>query len=41
MKKLGLDPTNPVDNVTYAKMLYDSQGWKPWACVTLGYIAMR
>ncbi len=30
-KKLGLDLTNFVDNMTYARHLYESQGLKPWS----------
>jgi len=30
-KKLGLDMNNPVDNVKFARMLYDEQGLAPWS----------
>lgn len=32
MEKLGLDPFDVEDNVAFARMLYDEQGWKPWVC---------
>ena len=34
LAELGLDPLNIEDNVAYARMLYDEQGWTPWVCFT-------
>ncbi len=30
VKALGLDMNNPIDNIHYAKILYDEQGLTPW-----------
>lgn len=30
LDKLGLDRRNTDDNITYARMLYDSEGLRPW-----------
>lgn len=30
VKALGLDMNNPIDNIAYARMLYDEQGLTPW-----------
>lgn len=32
LEALGLDPWNPADNIAFARMLYDEQGWRPWVC---------
>ena len=32
MAKLGLNPMEPEDNIKFAKILYDEQGWSPWTC---------
>lgn len=34
MKRLGLDPMDARDNIKFARMLYDKEGWRPWSCVT-------
>ena len=36
LESLGLDKFDPEDNVKFARMLYDEQGWKPWVCHTKG-----
>ena len=36
LEELGLDIWDPEDNVKYARILYDEQGWKPWVCHTRG-----
>lgn len=36
MEELGLDIWNPEDNVAFARILYEEQGWKPWVCFTKG-----
>jgi hypothetical protein len=28
----GMDPYNPVENITIARRLYDESGWRPWVC---------
>ena len=32
MARLGLDPWSVEDNVTFARMLYKEEGWRPWVC---------
>ncbi len=32
MEELGLDKYDPEDNVRFARILYDEQGFKPWVC---------
>ena len=34
LEELGLDIWNPIDNVKFARMLYDERGWQPWVCHT-------
>lgn len=36
MKALGLDKWNPEDNVAFARMLYEENGWTPWVCHSQG-----
>ena len=35
---LGLDPFDPTDNLTFARMLYEESGWIPWVCYTKNLI---
>jgi hypothetical protein len=35
IKEMGLDVNNIVDNLTFARMLYDEQGATPWVCRNL------
>lgn len=35
LKELGLDKFDVDDNLTFARILYDERGWKPWACNNL------
>lgn len=39
LKELGLDRYDPEDAATFARILYDEQGWHPWVCYRK--IAMR
>ena len=32
MEELGLDKYDPEDNATFARILYEEQGWRPWTC---------
>jgi len=32
LEKLGLDIWDPEDNVEFARILYNEQGWTPWVC---------
>ena len=32
MDELGLDKWDVEDNVTFARMLYEESGWRPWVC---------
>jgi hypothetical protein len=41
MKELGLDIWDPEDNVAFARILYDEQGWTPWVCHTKGLAYAR
>lgn len=34
LNELGLDKWNPEDNVAFARMLYEENGWRPWVCHT-------
>lgn len=34
LEELGFDIWDPVDNVKFARMLYDEQEWQPWVCHT-------
>lgn len=36
LEQLGLDKWDPEDNVTFARMLYDEEGWRPWVCHSKG-----
>lgn len=38
LAKLGLDPFDPIDNIQFARMLYDESGWLPWVCYTKNLI---
>lgn len=32
LKELGLDKWDAEDNATFARILYDESGWRPWVC---------
>lgn len=32
LKELGLDIWDPEDNVKFARILYEEEGWRPWVC---------
>lgn len=32
LRELGLDKYDPEDNVTFARILYEENGWSPWVC---------
>ena len=35
LEELGLDKFDVDDNLTFASLLYEERGWKPWACNNL------
>jgi len=41
LRELGLDPWNVVDNIEFARLLYEQSGWQPWVCYTKGMLVMR
>lgn len=41
MEALGLDKYDPEDNVRFARLLYDEQGWKPWVCAGSRFLSFN
>lgn len=38
LEQLELDRFDVEDNITFARMLYEERGWKPWVCYTRNMI---
>lgn len=41
LDELGLNKWDVEDNIKFARLLHEEQGWIPWVCYTKGLIAMR